>query len=252
MICVGGLDPGGGAGLLRDFVSATALGACAVVVPTAWTVQAEDGVTGIEPAGPEALARSLARLVATPYDGATAVKIGMVATGPLAAAIIAGLQDFQGPIVFDPVLSASAGGSLFLGPTPERSLQALWQRATLVTPNLAEASALTGLATGNLAEATAAGQRLIALGACAVLVKGGHLLGEATDVLVTSHAIKTFVGPRIIGPSPRGTGCALAVALAVFLASGLDLRGAIAAAKAWLRERIAEARPVNGQWHLGP
>jgi hydroxymethylpyrimidine kinase/phosphomethylpyrimidine kinase len=244
VVAIGGLDPGGGAGLARDLVTARALGAVVDLIGTAWTEQSPRGVRGFELRASGGVAAAVGRAV----PGAAAVKIGMVGTPELAEVLLGALATFAGPVVFDPVLGASSGGALFRGSPGE--LLPLVRRATLTTPNLAEAAALTGLPASTETEATAAARWLVAAGAPAVLVKGGHLAGEATDVLVTATGEERFTLPRLPGPSPRGTGCALATALAIELGRRRPLREAVASAKAWLHEQIRAARQVGDEWQL--
>ena len=125
------------------------------------------------------------------------------------------------------------------------------RRATLVTPNLAEAAMLSGMAVVcSLDQAKEAAARICAAGARAVLIKGGHLEGDPTDVLLAGGAIRVWRSPRVPGPNPRGTGCALATAIAVGLARGNCLDDAIGAARSWLVEQIAAARAVGDEYHL--
>ena len=145
-------------------------------------------------------------------------------------------------------LGASAGGSLFEG-TPA-DLLPLLRRATLVTPNLAEAAWLSGLAVETLDHARQAAQKIFARGSLAVLVKGGHLSGPATDVLRSQTGERLFQGTRLPGRSPRGTGCALATAIAVGLARGQQLEQAVEEAKVWLAERIQAAVTIGGARYL--
>ncbi len=246
---------------MRDFLAAEALGARAVLVGTAWTVQSSAGVQRVEPRAPAAVADALrAALAGPPPAGGRAVKIGMVATPAVAAAIAEALAGFDGPVVFDPVLAASSGGALFVGPDgaplggpdgapapPLPALLPLLRRATVVTPNLAEAARLTGAPVRDLAEARAAARALRGAGARAALVKGGHLEGDAADLLLSEAGERLFVAPRLEGASPRGTGCALATALAVALAGGAPLDAAVEAAKGWLFGRIRDARDRDGE-----
>ena len=248
VVAVGGLDPTGGAGLVRDFLTAGALGARVTLVGTAWTRQDENGVKEVEPRSPDMVRASLDEALVSCPLRRTAVKVGMVAGASIATAIVAGLEAWPGPVVFDPVLGASAGGSLFEG-TPA-DLLPLLRRATLVTPNLAEAAWLSGLAVETLDHARQAAQKIFARGSLAVLVKGGHLSGPATDVLRSQTGERLFQGTRLPGRSPRGTGCALATAIAVGLARGQQLEQAVEEAKVWLAERIQAAVTIGGARYL--
>jgi hydroxymethylpyrimidine/phosphomethylpyrimidine kinase len=232
VVLVGGLDPGTGAGVARDLLTARALGA-------------REGFL-VEPREPERVRASLASALARAEPGA--VKIGMVATAAIVRAVELGLGAFAGPVVYDPVLRASSGGALYDG--ERESILRLARRATLLTPNLAEAAWLSETPVQTPTEARAAARTLHALGIPAVLVKGGHLEGEAADVLVSATGESVLVSPRVPRRSPRGTGCALATAIAVRLAGGDRLEHAVAAAKSWLTERIARATTIDGEQHL--
>ena len=247
VLAVGGLDPGGGAGLVRDFLTAETLGARAFLVGTAFTLQTAGGLARLEPRSPSVLAQDLA-LAVTAFRPA-AVKVGMVGNGALAAAVVDGLAGFAGPVVFDPVLGASRGGALYQGDTA--GLGPLIARATLVTPNLDEAAFLSGMAVSDRASARKAAVALLQAGAAAVLVKGGHYRdGGADDLLITATGEREFPAPRLQGLSPRGTGCSLATAIAIGLGRGHSLEDAIAAAKHWLWGAIAAARMVGDERRL--
>jgi hydroxymethylpyrimidine/phosphomethylpyrimidine kinase len=246
VVLVGGLDPAGGAGVLRDLLTAVELGAQATVVATSITDQDSTSVASVEPRDPGRVGRSLGAALARTRG--PSVKIGMVANAGIARAIAAALSGFPGPVVYDPVLRASSGGALYHG-GPDAVLE-LAKSAALLTPNLAEAAWLLGRPVASLAEAQAAARDLVSLGIRAVLVKGGHLSGEATDVLAWGDGERAFTRRRIAGPSPRGTGCALATAIAVGLAAGQNLEAAVAAAKTWLSAKIANAGKVGDEWHL--
>ncbi len=170
----------------------------------------------------------------------------------MADALVRGLEGYSGPVVVDPVLAASSGGALWQGP-----LEALWpilRRAALVTPNAPEAAALTGRRIETVADARAAAAALRTAGIAAVLIKGGHLEksadGTVTDLLVTTAGEQAFTRPRSAGPCPRGTGCALATAIAVGLAAGQPLAAAVEGATGWLAERIARAVERDGATRL--
>jgi hydroxymethylpyrimidine/phosphomethylpyrimidine kinase len=243
VLAIGGLDPSGGAGLVRDFLTAEALGARALLVGTAWTRQDERGVQGIEPRSPGMLQAAIEHALESLPTHRAAVKIGMVAGAEIATAIVAGLQAWRGSVVFDPVLGASGGGSLFEGGPAD--LLPLVRRATILTPNLAEAAWLCGLAVETIDHSRQAARKIANWGQTAVLVKGGHLSDQATDVLYSSAGERLFEGRRLPGRSPRGTGCALSTALAVGLAQGQPIEQAIQAAKSWLAGRIQSAIAIG-------
>ena len=246
---VGGVDPGGGAGLLRDVATVVALGARAHAVETAWTEQGP-GLHRVEPRAPDAVRAALAEALVTLRPAA--VKIGMAVGPATAAALIEALGDYAGPVVVDPVLATSRGGALWAA--EPRALLPLLRRATLVTPNSIEAAALAERALATAEEVEMTGRWLIeAEQLRAVLVKGGHLeapAGTIVDVLVTGSGAQRFTRPRTPGPSPRGTGCALASAIAVKLGCGRSLSEAVGEAGAWLAGPIAGSVTVGDERHL--
>jgi hydroxymethylpyrimidine kinase/phosphomethylpyrimidine kinase len=248
VIVVGGFDPSAGAGLMRDAATAAARGARVHAIGTAWTVQG-DGVHRVEPRPPAAVRTDVAEALETLRP--TAVKIGMAVGPATAAALLAGLGDYPGPVVVDPVLATSRGGVLWEG--APRDLLPLLRRATLATPNAVEAGALTGREMRHSDDAERAGVQLVENdGLQAALVKGGHLdAALVTDVLVTPGRVRPRSHARVAGPVPRGTGCALATAVAVELGRGRDLLAAVDAATEWLVSAIASAVDVGGERHLG-
>lgn len=248
LVVVGGLDPGTGAGVARDLLTASSLAVDTIVIGTAWTEQDATAVRAVEPREPDRVKASLAAALTRVGQTGSAVKIGMVATGPIARAILTAMIGFAGPIVYDPVLRATSGGSLYHG--DRETILALASRATLVTPNLDEAAWLLGRPVETESDARAAAHDLRALGLRAVLVKGGHLAGAATDVLFSAAGEQRLSSPRSPGPSPRGTGCALATAIAIELARGQPVEAAVATAKSWLAKRIEAAATVGDERHL--
>jgi hydroxymethylpyrimidine/phosphomethylpyrimidine kinase len=250
LVVVGGVDPGGGAGLLRDVATAAALGAQAHAVGTAWTEQGA-GVHRVEPRSPAAVREALAHALATLRPAA--VKVGM-AVGPATAdAVLDALATYTGAVVVDPVLASSRGGPLWTGAPCD--LLPLLRRATVVTPNAPEGAALAARPVATAADAEAAARELVArAGLAAVLLKGGHLADEAdgrvVDLLVTGAGTARLAHARVAGPSPRGTGCALATALAITLGRGEALEPAAARAGAWLAGQIARAVTVAGERRL--
>jgi hydroxymethylpyrimidine/phosphomethylpyrimidine kinase len=248
VVVIGGVDPRGGAGLLRDVLTAGALGARPVAVGTAWTEQRPD-LHRVETRAPEFLADAVRHASA---GRPAAVKVGMIPDPGAAAAVLAGLEGYGGPVVVDPVLASSRGRALFEG--APAALLDLCRRAALVTPNAAEAEALAGIRVADLEDAATAARALSARGLRAVLVKGGHLGGPgepATDTLVEGGRLQRFTRARVPGGDVRGTGCALATAIAVELGRGRSLAEAIETATAWLARAIATAVQVGAERHLG-
>jgi hydroxymethylpyrimidine/phosphomethylpyrimidine kinase len=244
VVAIGGLDSSGGSGLVRDFLTAHTLGARVVLIPTAWTIQHPSGLHKISLRPADDARQDVTSLLATLPAVGVAVKVGMVGSPALVAAVLAALRGFTGPLVVDPVLATSSGHRLFSGQPGD--LLPLLARATLVTPNASEAAALTDQMVSDPASARRAAERLRQQGAGAVLVKGGHLAGDAADVLVDGEGAITLGAPRVPGKDPRGTGCALATAITTELARGHKLRPAVALAKDWLHQRIAAAIQQDG------
>jgi hydroxymethylpyrimidine/phosphomethylpyrimidine kinase len=234
VLAIGGTDSSGGAGLSRDTAMAAQMGCAVKPAVTAVTVQTNRAVQEILPVPPQVLAAQIR--AALEDSRPAAVKIGMTGSAE-AAAVIADTLPQDLPVVLDPVLKASSGGNLMAGGTGGEGYGQLLRRASLITPNLSEATYLSGLAEG--AELAAQAERLNRLGPAAVLIKGGHGAGaEATDGLFEGGAGMAFSAPRL-ARGKRGTGCSLATAIACGLAQGLDLKDACARAKAqvhdWLR-----------------
>jgi hydroxymethylpyrimidine/phosphomethylpyrimidine kinase len=249
IVVVGGVDPSGGAGLLRDVTTVAALGARPHVVETAGTEQGP-GVHRVEPRAPVAVRAALAEALRALRPAA--VKIGMAVAPATADALIEALDDYAGPVVVDPVLATSRGGVLWAA--EPRALLPLLRRATLVTPNSVEAAAIAERPLATADEAEEIGRWLVETARLrAVLIKGGHLeplSDTVVDVLVTGSAAERFSRPRTPGPSPRGTGCALASAIAVNLGCGRSLPEAVGEAGAWLATFIAAPVPVGEERHL--
>jgi hydroxymethylpyrimidine/phosphomethylpyrimidine kinase len=251
VVVVGGVDPSAGAGLGRDLLTASDLGASVRLVGTAWTEQSRTGVRSVEARSPAAVEDAVRFAVRAPAPGA--VKVGMIPGPAVADALVRGLEGYAGPVIVDPVLAASSGGALWQG--PRGGLWPVLRRATLVTPNAPEAAELSGRPALTLADARGVAAALRAAGIESVLIKGGHLQatpdGTVTDVLATADGERLFARQRSAGPSPRGTGCALATAIAVELAAGRSLTAAIERATEWLAARIAAAVDRDGARRLG-
>jgi hydroxymethylpyrimidine/phosphomethylpyrimidine kinase len=239
LLSIAGSDPSGGAGAQADLKTFSAFGAYGMAAITALTVQNTRGVTATNPVAPEIVATQIEAILSDiPPD---AVKIGMTATPQIARAIGETLRGYRRDIVLDPVLIPTQGVSLAADGLEAALMSDLLPLARVVTPNLHEAAALTGTPLAQGVEEMAAQARLLlAAGARAALVKGGHLAGDPVDVLVADGEVRLFRGRRIATRHTHGTGCALSSAIAAVLATGEPLVNAVSAAKIWL-ERALEA-----------
>ena len=175
-----------------------------------------------------------------------AFHVGALLSANAAAAVAAGIARFAGvPAVLDPVRAATGGDALADDATHDAVMTHLVPRAALVTPNLDEASSLLKCVVADLAAMEDAARAFVAHGARAALVKGGHLAGDAVDVLATAAGVRAFASPRIAQPL-RGTGDLLAATIATELALGTGLEPAIERARASVRDAIASGEPFAG------
>jgi hydroxymethylpyrimidine/phosphomethylpyrimidine kinase len=223
------------------------LGGRPVGVVTALTVQNTTGVIGCSPCDPEVVGHQLAFLL-TDIE-LRAVKIGMIGSGAIGKAIANALHLTAAPVVWDPVLLPSRGDVPLVEGMSDDVITALRAHLVLITPNAQELAAFTSLPVRDLGEAETAGRLLARKLDAAVLVKGGHLGGdEAIDLLLHSGGREELRGPRTAsGEHVHGTGCALASAIAAYLARGEDLVESCRRAKAYVAARIADpARPGRG------
>ncbi|MFZ1882962.1 MAG: bifunctional hydroxymethylpyrimidine kinase/phosphomethylpyrimidine kinase [Rhodoplanes sp.] len=252
-VTIAGSDSSGGAGIQADLKTFSALGVYGASVIAALTAQNTRGVSAIHDVPPDFIA---AQIDAVFSDLAVdAVKIGMLSTPAAIEAVAEGLDRYgQKRIVLDPVMVAATGARLLAPEAVETLKRRLFPRARVITPNLLEAAALldTGVAT-NEAEMHAQADRLLALGAQAVLIKGGHGSGaESVDLLVERAGVARFAASRIATENTHGSGCTLSAAIAAGLAKGAALTDAVGAAKDFISRAIAAAgRLAIGSGH-GP
>ncbi|MDP4002815.1 bifunctional hydroxymethylpyrimidine kinase/phosphomethylpyrimidine kinase [Methylobacterium sp. NEAU K] len=254
-VTIAGSDSGGGAGVQADLKTFSALGIYGASVITALTAQNTLGVQAIHDVPAEFVARQIDSVFSD--LAVDAVKIGMLSRAAVIAAVADGLSRHAGtiPVVLDPVMVATSGDRLISDDAVATLRDRLLPRADLITPNLPEAAVLLGegLAADD-AEAEAQARRLVALGARAVLIKGGHGIGaESVDHLVTADGVaRTFSAPRIATQNTHGTGCTLSAAIAAGLAMHRPLPEAVASAKAYLTAALGAAdRLAIGAGH-GP
>lgn len=251
VLIIAGSDSGGGAGIQADIKTVTCLGGFAMTAITALTAQNTKGVFGIHPI-PESFVRDQIAVVMQDL-GADCIKIGMLATAGIIGAVRKALDDFAPgiPVVLDPVMYAKGGHPLIDPDAVQAMKTELIPRSFLVTPNLPEASALIGCEIADEASMVHAIEKLRALGASAVLLKGGHLDGDLlVDLLIHPDGVDRFQGERMLTRHTHGTGCTLASAVATGLAQGLSSLAAVSRARDYVRVAI-ETAPGLGQGY-GP
>jgi hydroxymethylpyrimidine/phosphomethylpyrimidine kinase len=244
VLVIAATDSSGGAGLTRDVRVLSDFSVDALCVVTAVTAQSDRKVVAVHHVPPEVIRAQIAAALATRQVGV--IKIGMLGTQATVGAVVAGLAASGSPpdgipIVVDPVLVSSSGGVLLDAGGRAALTETLFPLATLVTPNVPEAAALLGEAIAtDEAGLIQQGQRLLGFGSRAILLKGGHREGQdAVDLLISRNApdgrrVERITAQRMAGSS-RGTGCALASAIAAGLAAGKPLSEACRAAKSYVR-----------------
>ena len=252
-LTIAGSDSGGGAGIQADLKTFSALEVYGASVITALTAQNTQRVEAVHVVPPDFV---LAQMRAVASDlNVDAIKIGMLATGAVIEAVAQGLREFAGvPVVLDPVMIAASGDPLLDPEAVDALRSVLIPRATLITPNLAEAAALLATAPArNEYEMAMQAWQLKDAGAKAVLVKGGHAEGPiATDILLAAIEPVSFEAPRADTRNTHGTGCTLSAAIAAELAKGAPLSEAVASAKAYVTAAIFAADSLDIGKGRGP
>jgi hydroxymethylpyrimidine/phosphomethylpyrimidine kinase len=253
-LTIAGSDSGGGAGIQADLKTFSALGCFGMSAVTALTAQNTRVVTGIFPAPPEFIGQQIDAVMED--IGADAVKIGMLHSPEVIQIVARKLTEWHCPnIVVDPVMISKSGDKLLRDDAVQALKAYLLPLATLITPNLPEASVLLGRPVETRAEMDQAARDLADIGAANVLVKGGHLTGDDSCDLLYQHKNTTlteFFGKRIDTPNSHGTGCTLSSAIAANLAKGIELETAVKNAKAYLTGALfAGAAYQTGRGH-GP
>ena len=249
-LTIAGSDSGAGAGIQADLKTFAAYGVYGVCAITAVTAQNTQGVLAVEAVSAEVV-RAQSQAVMADF-AVRAAKTGMLATANLVRVVAAAVRDLQVPnLVVDPVMIAKSGDSLLAADAVESIRTALLPLAAVVTPNIPEAEALTGMAIRSDADVEEAARRIAALGPAAVVVKGGHAGGpDIVDVLFDGVTVRRFQQPRIPGSATHGTGCTFAAAVAAHLAHGRSLADAVPVAQRYIAGAIAGA-PGLGQGY-GP
>ncbi|MEK7408829.1 MAG: bifunctional hydroxymethylpyrimidine kinase/phosphomethylpyrimidine kinase [Acidobacteriota bacterium] len=235
-LTIAGSDPSGGAGIQADLKTFHQFGVYGQAVLTLITVQNTLRVDRVE-CLPADLVGEQIRAVVEDIPPAAA-KTGALGNHEIVEAVAAAAAAFDFPLVVDPVMFSKHGARLVSEDAQAALLTKLLPRAFLLTPNLPEASALTGLVIHDLAGMRQAAECLCRMGARAVLIKGGHLEDRATDVLLAGNKFHEFPAPRIFTPHTHGSGCTYSAAIAAALARGLRLPEAVHLAKSFVTEAI--------------
>lgn len=233
-LTIAGSDPSGGAGIQADLKTFHQFRVYGEAVITLITVQNTQKVSRVELLDPS-LIREQMEAVLTDIPPAAA-KTGALGSAAIIEAVAETIGDV--PLVVDPVMISKHGAPLLASSAAEAMRRSLFARALLLTPNLHEAAALTGLKVDTEGQMVTAARCLMELGPRAVLVKGGHLAGQASDVLVTPTSVDWFTADRTDTPHTHGTGCTYSAAITALLARGLALRDAVAQAKHFIAEAI--------------
>jgi hydroxymethylpyrimidine/phosphomethylpyrimidine kinase len=243
ILTIAGFDPSSGAGISADLKTFAANNCYGVAAITALTVQNTQGVSDVRPVEATLLKASIQAVMA---DGRVkAIKIGMLSNRAIAGVVREVLDANPAlPSVLDPVARSSSGKELIDAAGLDYLRKELLGRATVITPNMDEAAALTGMKVENVEGMKAAAQKLVEMGARAVVVTGGHL-DKAVDILLDSAGCQTFTGDRIKTDATHGTGCTFSSAIAANLALGRQLSDAVVMAKAYVTEAIRKAYAVG-------
>ena len=252
-VSIAGSDSGGGAGIQADLKTFSANGVYGASVLTALTAQNTVGVQAIHDVPPAFITAQIASVFSD--IAVDAVKIGMLSQPAVIEAVSKGLERHAARnIVLDPVMVATSGDRLLADGAVTALKRHLIPCAALITPNLPEAAALLDVPVAQTeAEMEAQARALLALGARAVLIKGGHGAGpEAVDLLVTTQGIMRLASPRTATRNTHGTGCTLSAAIAANLAKGGTLEQAVRAAKSYVSAAIAAADRLGVGHGHGP
>ena len=253
VLSIAGSDSGGGAGIQADLKTFSALGCYGMTAITALTAQNTCGVRSIHGVPPQMLCDQMDAVIED--IGVDAVKIGMLHSPEIVRTVAAAI-DRHGlkNVVFDPVMVATSGAVLIDTAAVDVLVRELFSRVTVVTPNLDEAALLVGRSLTSAQDMEQAALDLLAKGARAVLLKGGHLPGDTViDLLLTDTGEKIWMqAPRIHSPNTHGTGCTLSSAIAAYLALGASLIEAVQQARLFVREALQAGAQVQTGKGSGP
>jgi len=245
VLTIAGSDSGGGAGIQADLKTISALGAFGMSVITALTAQNTLGVQGIHEIPPDFVERQFDAVAGD--IGVDAAKTGMLSSSPIIGVVAKKIKAYGiEKLVVDPVMFAKGGAALMAEEARKTLVRELLPLALVLTPNIPEAEALSGMSIADMNDMKEAAKRIAALGSRQVLVKGGHLTGPAVDVLYDGKGFHTFSAERIETRDTHGTGCTYASAIATGLAQGLSVVEAVDRAKQYVLTAIRFALRLGG------
>ena len=237
-LTIAGSDSCGGAGIQADIKTMTMNGVYAMSAVTALTAQNTTGVRAIQESTPEFLRQQLDAVFEDIFPDA--VKIGMVSSGELIDVIAERLNFYKAKnVVVDPVMVATSGASLMKTDGVKKLVEELFPLAAIVTPNIPEAQVLSGILIESREDMVAAAEKIGTTYGCAVLLKGGHRINDANDLLFADGEVRWFLGKRIDNPNTHGTGCTLSSAIAANLAKGFALPESVQRAKNYISGALA-------------
>ncbi|MDU7905028.1 MAG: bifunctional hydroxymethylpyrimidine kinase/phosphomethylpyrimidine kinase, partial [Peptostreptococcaceae bacterium] len=236
-LTIAGSDSSGGAGIQADLKTFSAIGTYGMSVITAITAQNTHGVFLVEDLSKEIIQKQIEVV----FDDIPpkAVKIGMVSSPEIIKAIVESLDKYHPKyLVVDPVMISKSGYSLLKPEAKENLVKYLIPKAYILTPNTLEAEEIAGIKINNLDDMKLVGEKILALGPNYVLMKGGHLDGDAVDVLIGKDTFEIYKSERLDMKNTHGTGCTLSSAITAYLALGLDVKEAILEAKKYITNAI--------------
>ncbi len=243
VMTVAGSDSGGGAGIQADLKTITLLGSYATSAITVLTAQNTCGVQGLSPASASFIVKQMEMILTD--IGTDTMKTGMLYAEDIVTQVAEQIARRLLPAVVDPVMIAKGGAPLLKQEAVEAVRKKLLPVSFLLTPNIPEAEVLTGLKIDSLAGMEAAAQSLAETGARHILVKGGHLAGEATDVLLSGGEFVHLRADRVDTKNTHGTGCTYSAAIATLLAQGQPLQTAVENAKMFISQAILHKNPIG-------
>jgi hydroxymethylpyrimidine/phosphomethylpyrimidine kinase len=252
-LTIAGSDSGGGAGIQADLKTFSALGVFGCSAITSLTAQNTLGVQGVFVVPPEFVQQQIQSVMSDIQVGA--IKTGMLANVGIISAVADSLKNYPSiPFVLDPVMVATSGDRLLTEDAVENLIKDLLPLASVITPNLHEAAALLNQSLAKDRKAMQEqGEKILSLGAKAVLMKGGHTTDDqATDLLITHSGTEIFSAPRLQTKNTHGTGCTLASAIAAGLAKQLSLQDAVKQAKDYLQGALAASNQLQIGKGSGP